>query len=219
MPRTRRTSVGGLCYHAINRGNRKSEVFHDAKDYRRFMTLVARASGRLPMRVLGWCLMPNHFHLVLWPREDGDMSAWMHWLLTCYTKSYHDRYESSGRLWQGRFKSFVIEEDLHLLRVLRYVDQNPLRAKLAERAEEWPWSSLSPWIEDRLPSFWHPGPGVRPSNWDQLVNAPLAAGELKRIRQCLNKERPYGSESWTLATAKKLDLLWTLRGPGRPPVA
>ena len=216
MPRTRRTSVGGLCYHGLSRGNRKSEVFHDTEDYRRFMVLVARAHQRIPVRVLAWCLMPNHFHFVLWPREDGDMSSWMHWLLTCHVKSYHDRYGTSGRVWQGRFKSFAIEDDLHLLRVLRYVDQNPLRAKLVGRAEEWSWSSLSPWIEDRLPSFWNPGPVSRPSNWDHLVNTELAPEELKCIRQCVNKERPYGSDSWTLATAARLDLMWTLRGPGRP---
>lgn len=117
MPRRLRCAVGGLCYHAINRGNRKSRVFHDAEDYRGFMRLVAHASERIPMRILGWCLMPNHFHFVLWPREDGDMSSWMHWLLTCHVVSYRERYGTSGRVWQGRFRSFVVQEDDHLLRV------------------------------------------------------------------------------------------------------
>ncbi len=144
------------------------------------------------------------------------MSSWMHWLLTCHVKSYHDRYGTSGRVWQGRYRSFVIEEDFHLLTVLRYVDQNPRRANLVKRAEEWRWSSFSSSLTGVMPAFWHPGPGARPTNWESLVNVGLSKAELKRIRRSVNKEAPYGSESWTRATAVRLGLERTIRGPGRP---
>ncbi len=91
---------------------------------------MPQANERLPLRILGYVLLPNHFHLVLWPRRDGDLSRWMQWLLTSHVRRYHRHYHGSGHVWQGRFKAFPIEQDEHLLAVLRYVERNPLRANL-----------------------------------------------------------------------------------------
>ena len=118
-------------------------MFHKEGDYAAFVDLLAAANERLPMRMLGYVLMPNHFHLVLWPHAAGDLSRWMQWLLTIHVRRYHRHYHSSGHVWQGRFKAFPIEQDEHLLTVLRYVERNPLRAGLVERAEDWHWSSLA----------------------------------------------------------------------------
>jgi putative transposase len=145
MPRTARCSSGGYTYHVLNRGNARGAVFHGADDYEAFLDLMAESSVRTPMRVLAYCLMPNHFHLTLWPREDGDVSRWMHWLMTTQVRRYLGRYRSSGHVWQGRFKAFPIQEDEHLLSVIRYIERNPLRGGLVGRAEEWPWSSLR-WV-------------------------------------------------------------------------
>ena len=130
MPRTARASVGGYCYHALNRGNGRARVFHDDDDYNAFLHLLREASARVPMRLIGYCLMPNHFHLVLWPYEDGYLSHWMQWLLTSQVHGYRKRNRGSGHVWQGRFKAFPIEQDDHLLQVLRYVERNALRASL-----------------------------------------------------------------------------------------
>jgi putative transposase len=130
MPRTARASVGGYCYHVINRGNARSVVFHADGDYQAFMDLLSQASQRIPMRVLAYCLMPNHFHLALWPSHDGELSRWMQWLLTAHVRRYHRWHDSSGHVWQGRFKAFPIEQDDHLLAVLRYIELNPVRANL-----------------------------------------------------------------------------------------
>src|SRR5688500_15490888 len=92
MPRTARASVGNPCYHVRNRGNGRSEVFHKDEDYIAFLQLMSDANDRLPMRLLGYCLMPNHFHLVLWPHADGDLSRWMQWLLTAHVRRYHRHY-------------------------------------------------------------------------------------------------------------------------------
>ena len=118
--------MGGVCYHVLNRGNGRAEVFHKKEDYIAFLDLMVQAQDRLPMRLLAWCLIPNHFHLVLWPHEDGDLSRWMQWLLTSHVRRYHRHYHGSGHVWQGRFKAFPIEEDEHLWTVLRYVERNAL---------------------------------------------------------------------------------------------
>ena len=118
MPRTARASVGGMCYHVLNRGNGQAKVFHKDADYAAFLDLMVEANERLRLRVLGYVLMPNHFHLVLWPRGDGDLSRWMQWLMTSHVRRYHRHYHGSGHVWQGRFKAFPIQQDEHLLAVL-----------------------------------------------------------------------------------------------------
>src|SRR4029077_5848592 len=152
MPRSARASVGGYCYHALNRGNGRARVFHDDEDYHGFVRLLRKACARVPVRLVGYCLMPNHFHLVLWPIGDDDLSTWMQWLLTAHVHGYRKRYRGSGHIWQGRFKAFPIAMDDHLLTVQRYVERNALRAGLVSQAELWPWSSLhSLQTDTRLP--------------------------------------------------------------------
>lgn len=145
MPRTGRASVGGICYHVINRGNAQNEIFHKSGDYQTFVELIGLACARIPMRVLAYCVMPNHFHLSLWPYSDRDLGHWIQWLLTTHVRRYHQHHRSNGHVWQGRFKAFPIEQDDHLLTVLRYIERNPLRAGLVQKAEDWHWSSLHHW--------------------------------------------------------------------------
>ena len=214
MSRTARALVGGLCYHVINRGNARATVYHDDADYRAFLTLMKLASERIPMRTLAYCLMPNHFHLVLWSYSDGDISRWMHWLLTAHTKRHHRIRGTSGRIWQGRFKAFPIQQDRHLLTVMRYVERNPLRANLVERAKEWGWSSIGrTQADDGLMSE---GPVTKPDSWQDFVDKPQTQEEIDALRQCAAKNAPFGSEAWTRSTARKLGLLSSLRAPGRP---
>ena len=104
MPRASRAPVGGYCYHVLNRGNARSVVFHKEDDFRAFLETIAEASLRHPMRILAYCLMSNHFHLALWPKGDGDLSRWMHWLLSTHVRRYQKHYHTSGHIWQGRFK-------------------------------------------------------------------------------------------------------------------
>jgi putative transposase len=216
MPRTARAAVGGYCYHALNRGNRRAEVFRSDDDYHAFVRLLRQASSRVPMRLLGYCLMPNHFHLVLWPAGDDDLSAWMGWLLTTHVRRYQKHYQSTGHVWQGRFKAFPIEEDQHLLTVLRYVERNPLRANLVAQAEDWPWSSLRWWVSPPFLPFVECGPVPRGPDWVGHVNAPQTEAELARLRESVRRERPFGDEAWTRQTAAALGLESSLRPRGRP---
>jgi putative transposase len=183
--------VGDICYHVINRGNAQVEVFHKDGDYRAFVELIRLACQRIPMRVLAYCIMPNHFHLVLWPRSDRDLGRWMQWLLTAHVRRYHQHYHSNGHIWQGRFKAFPIEQDNHLLAVLRYVERNPLRAGLVEQAEEWRWSSLHRWRPNGPSDGMDPSPVRRPEGWVQWVNQPFSATELDQIRHSVNRGTPF----------------------------
>jgi putative transposase len=216
MPRTARASQGGWCYHVLNRGNAQAKVFHKEQDYAAFVALFEPACERLPMRILGYCLMPNHFHLVLRPHNDGDLGRWMQWLLTSHVRRYHRHYGGSGHVWQGRFKAFPIQEDEHLLTVLRYVERNPLRANLIRKAEQWSWSSLRQRLPGASDSLLSASPVALPSNWPALVNEPLTEAELAAIRTSVHRGTPYGGPRWTQRAAKDLGLESTLRPRGRP---
>jgi putative transposase len=204
-----------MWYHVLNRGNRREAVFHKAGDYDAFVEAMSDARGRLPVDLLGYCLMPNHFHLLLRPRGDGDLGRWMQWLLTAHARRYHRHYGTSGHVWQGRFQAFPAQGDEHLVTVLRYVERNALRAELVARAEDWKWSSLPGWLQ-RDPLLWRGKPPVRESGWLTRVNEPLSEGDLQRVRHSVERGRPFGDESWTRTTAKRLGLESCLRPRGRP---
>jgi putative transposase len=217
MPRTARASVGGICYHVINRGNGRADVFRKDIDYEAFLKAIGHACVEVPMPVLSFCLMPNHFHLVVLPEKDGDLSRWMHWLLNAHVRRYHKHYHSGGHIWQGRFKAFPIQEDDHLLTVMRYAERNAVRAKLARAAEKWTWCSARYWQDGVVrPSWLEEGPVARPKNWLKWVNQPLTEAELKALRRCANRGTPYGSAAWMEKIAKRLGLESTLRPRGRP---
>jgi putative transposase len=216
MARTARASVGNICYHVINRGNGGMTVFHKQADYLRFIEMMFQACKRLPLRVLCWCLMPNHFHLVLWPYEDGDLSRWMQWLMTCHVRRYHRHYNSSGHVWQGRFKAFPIQQDSYYLTVLQYVESNPLRASLVARAEQWEWSSLYSLTKRVKYQLVSEGPVERPDNWLSIVNQRQPKSELEIINNCVKRGSPFGDNSWIKQTAAKLGLQSTINPRGRP---
>ena len=216
MPRTARAALGGYCYHVVNRGNGRAQVFHQDADFAAFRRLLRAGCARSDMRLIGFCLMPNHFHLVLWPLQDGDLGAYMQWLLTTHVRRYHKHYHTSGHVWQGRFKAFPIQHDEHLLTVLRYVERNALRAWLVNTAEAWRWSSLAWWLEPGKLPFLDPGPVPRPDNWLELVNEPATESELERLRHSVTRSCPFGEEGWVRQTATALGLESTLRPCGRP---
>lgn len=216
MPRTARASVGGICYHVLNRGNARGDVFHKDGDFAAFVKLIALANQRLPMRVLAYCLLNNHFHLVLWPRGDGDLSRWMQWLLTSHVHRYHRHYGSSGHVWQGRFNAFPVQTDGHLLALLRYVERNPLRANLVARAEHWRWSSLAWRPSCARPEMLADWPIDCPADWVARVNRPQSKAEEDALRRAIERGTPFGSERWTAHTARRLGLESTLRPRGRP---
>jgi putative transposase len=211
-------ATGGYLYHALNRAVGRAQLFDKPEDYAAFQRVLAEAWDWLPMRLLAYCLLPNHRHLVLWPQRDGDLSAWLRWLTGTHTQRWHAHYHTAGTgpLYQGRFKSFPVQADEHLLTVLRYVERNPLRAGLVERAEAWPWSSL--WQRQQAtPVAWlAEWPVARPEDWVSSVNRPETEAELEAVRRAVVRGAPYGEARWQKETARRLGLESSLRARGRP---
>jgi len=152
MPRIPRGQLDGQAFHVLNRGNGRATVFHKEADFRAFIEILAEAKQRVPVRTAAFCVLSNHFHLLVAPTAQADISAFMQWWMTTHVRRYHRHHGTSGHVWQGRFKSFPIQADDHFLTVVRYVLQNPVRARLATRVDEWPWSSLQyPELVDAWP--------------------------------------------------------------------
>jgi putative transposase len=210
MPRIPRGQVGGHAYHVLNRGNGGATIFHKDGDFTAFLDLLIAAKRKFPVKVFGVCLMSNHFHLVVQPAAETTLSAFMQWWMTSHVRRYHAHYHSYGHVWQGRFKSFPIQQDGHLLTVIRYILRNPVRARLVTRVMEWPWTSL------RFPQLIDPMPIETPTNWNHWLDEPLFDHELKTLRTSVNRQQPFGSETWQATTAETLGLESTLRSRGRP---
>jgi putative transposase len=216
MPRTARFVIADGCYHVINRGNRKARIFHEPADFEQFQALVHRAQDRLRVPILSACLMPNHLHFVMRPASAGDLARWMQWVFTTHVRWHHAKYSTTGRVWQGRFKAFLVQQDHHLLTVMRYVERNALRANLVERAEDWKWGSAAWRLERRSPVELAPSPLPLPSYWRHLVNEPQTAAEVEAIRTCVNRQRPFGDPHWVEDRAKELGIEQSLMPMGRP---
>ena len=144
MARTPRSAVGNMIYHVLNRANRRERIFRKEKDYEAFERILEEGMDKYPMRILAYCLMPNHWHFVMYPEHDEDLSVFMRWLTGTHTQRWHTHYKSIGygHLYQGRYKSFPIQKDEHFLNVSQYVERNALRANLVSKAEDWRWSSV-----------------------------------------------------------------------------
>lgn len=222
MARALRHAPGGMVYHVLNRANGRQPIFRKDADYAAFERILDQVAERVGMRVLAYCLMPNHWHLILWPRRDGDLSNFMRLVTQTHAQRWHvhRRSAGSGHLYQGRFKSFAVSTDEYFLTVCRYVERNALRARLVARAEEWQWSSL--WRREhgdananKLLSEW---PVDRPRQWVGRVNKPETAAELADLRRSVNRGTPFGEISWVRRTAEKLNLHSSLRPRGRPRV-
>ena len=221
MGRTLRIIEGGYVYHVLNRGNARRVFFRKPADFAAFERVLAEAKQEVPMRILAYCLMPNHWHLLLWPQEGPDLSRFVGWLTLTHTQRWHAHYHNvgTGHLYQGRFKAFPAQENDHFYTVGRYVERNALRADLvAERAEQWRWCSLwqrlhGPDRGEALLSSW---PVPYPTNWIDLVNEAQSPAELEAVRQSVKRERPFGDDGWVEATAQRLQLGQTLRPRGRP---
>ncbi|MCK4627231.1 MAG: transposase [Phycisphaerae bacterium] len=222
MARRLRIDRGGIAYHVLNRRVGRLPLFEKHEDYVAFEKVLDEAYAKTPMRVISYCLMPNHWHLVLWPTRDGQTSRYMQWLTTTHMRRWHAHHgtRGTGSVYQGRFKSFPIQEDRHFLIVCRYVERNALRANLVERAEDWPWSSLARRRREDVESPWlvavKDWPASPPRNWPAFVNRPGTEAELDAVRRSVARGAPYGEASWQRRTAVRLKLESSLRPPWRP---
>jgi putative transposase len=225
MGRLPRAIDEGLVYHALNRGNNRSDVLADDADRDAFLVALARTKARYPFRLFGYCLMSNHFHLLLRPEPGQTVSRILQSLTVAHTWRYHRHHRSSGHVWQGRFRSPVIQDDMHLLVVLRYIEANPLRAGIVADPADYRWCSYrchgSGQDDPLLDGFpeWEELGGTeaeRRRRWRAKVRGAQPAAELEAVRHSLSSGQPFGAAAWSDATAKRLNLYREPRPRGRP---
>lgn len=216
MARVARGLVDGFIYHLLNRGNGRQVVFHTSQDYESFIDLIRKGKEKYPVKIFAYCLMPNHFHMASMPIWAEELSKWMQWLMTSHVRRYHQHYGTSGHVWQGRFKSFIIQEDCHLLTVLRYIEGNPVRAGLVNSAKKWLWSSHRERIAEESRSLIDEIPIELPKDWGRYVDEPLTKRELENLRQSVVRLSPFGNAEWQQQICRSLGLECTIRPRGRP---
>jgi putative transposase len=196
MARAPRIDLGDYVYHVINRSNGRVRIFHSDADYLDFEYLLNEIRETYDMRILAYAIMPNHWHLLLYPRNDGDLSRSLQWLGTTHARRHHTRAETigGGHLYQGRYKSFLVQEDAHFLTVLKYIERNPSRAKLSKRPEDWRWGSAFRRINGtpKQRALLAETPVDLPKNYRFWINTPEPSEELKTIRNSVNRGVPYG---------------------------
>ncbi len=210
MPRQARHAPGDLIYHVLNRGAGGMKLFRGNEEYAAFLRVLSETMEQIPMRVCGYCLMGTHWHLILWPRKEGELARFMQRLTITHVRRWveHRHRVGMGSVYQGRYKSFVVQDDPHLSTLARYVDRNPLRANLVERAEQWRWSSLgqaffAPTIKiPRIGLTPLPLTGAR-EDWIEWVNLPQTAAEeqavLRPSRTAAHLAGRIGQSEWRSA--------------------
>jgi putative transposase len=215
-----RVDVGGQIFHAYNRGNAGGQLFVADKDYSALEHILVEAKILTQMRILAYCIMPNHWHFVVQPVKDGDMGEFFHKVTVTHAKRWHTVRGSTGQghIYQGTYKSNLCESGEHFLRLVRYVERNAARAKLVDKAENWRWGSA--WIrlhgteqQKKLLSEW---PMEVPDDYYGLLNEPEHEEDLGVLRNALRRGCPYGSDLWTAAMIDAHHLESTTRARGRP---
>ena len=218
MPRRLRCTDAGYVYHVLNRAVGRATLFNKASDFAAFEKILREAHERLGVRLLAFVVMANHWHLIVWPSQAGELTTYLPWLTVTHVRRWHAHHHmvGTGPLYQGRFKSFPVQEDDHLLTVCRYVDRNPLRANLVSRAEDWRWSSWWHRVRQTQVTCLSAWPLAVPVGWTEAVNRPETEAELDAVRRSVVHGAPYGEEQWQQRTAAVLGLQSSLRPRGRP---
>jgi putative transposase len=209
--------MANIPHHVMNRASRRAVIFAVDEDYRMFEDLLILATRRFTMRLLDFAIMPNHWHMILLPDEDLQLSMFMHWLTMTHTQRWHAARGTTGTgpVYQGRYKAIPVQSDDHFLTVARYVERNPVRASLVRSVEDWRWSSV--WHRcnncDLFLSEW---PVPVPANWLDIVNEPMNDAQLNAVRNAVALGWPYGDAEWTREMAETFALKRALRTVGRP---
>lgn len=220
MSRILRVDVSGEVYHVINRANGRMCIFPTDADYQHFENLLKEAQKKFDIQILAYTIMPNHWHLVLSTKKDGDLSKCMHWLTLTHTQQYRVKKQTvgEGHLYQGRYRSFLVSQDQYLVQLIRYVEQNPLRARLVKNSADWKWGSLPirMGLRTNINNFIGELPTNLPYDYVRWVNELDDKGKLEEIRASVDKGKPLGKQEWVEKMTDKFKLHSLFRPKGRP---
>jgi putative transposase len=220
MPRILRVDVAGQVYHVLNRANARVQIFDQEGDYDVFERILEEGIKRFEMRLFSYCIMPNHWHLVVCTKNDGDLARFIGWLTNTHTRRWHTSKQTvgSGHLYQGRYKSFICKQDQYFLTLCRYVERNARKANLVSRVEQWRWGSawrrqFGSLEQKRILSDWLL---PLPDQYLEWLNEPQTASEEDAIKHAIVRNNPFGDPDWTAVVVEKFNLLQTVRPPNRP---
>ena len=219
MPRIARIVVPRLPHHIVQRGNNRQDVFFTAADYRAYLDILHEQSQRFGLRVLAYCLMTNHVHLVAVPAREESLARAVgrtHWLFSRYINRLHGR---SGHLWQNRFFSCPLDGD-HLLHAARYVERNPVRARLVRLPWRYRWSSAAAHTGQAPPHEVLDMAGwrrlFRLAAWKKTLQEAEDETITDRLRRCMHTGRPLASDRFIARLEAKLGLRLRASPVGRP---
>lgn len=221
MPRRQRVCPPGQVFHVLNRAVARLTLFEKPEDYEAFFRVLDETWEQVPLPIFALVVMPNHWHFVVRPTRADQVSEFFRRLSVTHCMRWHAHYHTggTGHLYQGRFKSFPVQDDEHLLTLMRYVERNPLRAGLVNAAEEWRWGSA--WARqqaDEGQRRWLQAPQdpPLPRIWRAWVNRRQSEAEVQALRTCIQGGSPFGDPKWIRQSAARLSLQTTLRPRGRP---
>jgi len=218
MSRIARAVAIGFPHHVIQRGNNKEKVFFDSKDREQYLSLLKRYADKWGSPILAYCLMSNHVHLLTRPKEEESLYKMMQGVTLCYTQYINRKYKRTGRLWESRYHSCIVDKEQYMWAVARYIEQNPTRARIVKKGEDFPYSSARAHVQgirdEVLGEELFEG-GLR-KDYREFIREDIQEEEKNRIRYSTRTGRPFGSETFVKKMEKKLDRIFILRPPGRP---
>jgi putative transposase len=219
MARKPRIDLANYYYHVINRANARLPIFFLEYDYELFESLLFQSIQKFDVELVAYCIMPNHFHLLIRPLVDGEIGRCMQWLTLTHTQRWHslNRTAGTGHLYQGRYKSFLVESGEYLATLIRYIERNPVRARLVEDAGNWEYSSYSKRF--RKCSEYTPPPlpiEISGSYQEWINNDSENSNTYSKFKESIDKGKPFGSNNWVDSIVDKFKLESTTRSKGRP---
>ncbi|MEA5098019.1 MAG: transposase [Burkholderiaceae bacterium] len=225
MARTSRLVISNQPHHVMQRGNDRQPIFHDAADYQAFLGWLCEASRQFKVAIHAYVLMGNHLHLLATPSDESGLARMMQWVGRYYVPYFNRKYGRTGTLWQGRFKTSIIESEQYFLLCSRYIEMNPVRAGLVSAPAEYPWSSYAHHIGDKSDSlisdhslYWALGntPFEREAAYKALMAQALSVEEEATLKQAVQKGLVLGSEQFKIALEKRTNRRVRPGKRGRP---
>ena len=218
MPRIARAVAPEFPHHVVQRGNNKEKIFFLKEDNEKYLSLVKKYSEKWNSPILAYCLMSNHVHLLTKPKEEESLYKMMQGITLCYTQYINRTYKRTGRLWESRYHSCIVDKERYLWAVARYIEQNPRRARIVKKEEDYPYSSARDHIvgiEDKILGEELFEKRQR-KDYIKFIRESISEEQIKSIRYYTRTGRPFGSKDFISKMEKKLERALVLRLPGRP---